>query len=41
MGGTRGLPVGRELDGLDVGGFVSPGLVGLDVIGASVGDVDG
>ena len=41
VGADKGIPVGRELDGRDVGGFVSPAFVGLAVIGASVGDVDG
>ena len=40
-GRANGWPVGRELDGRDVGGFVSPAFVGLAVIGASVGRDDG
>ena len=41
VGSDKGVPVGRELLGFPVGGFVSPGLVGLAVIGASVGREDG
>jgi hypothetical protein len=41
VGSVKGEVVGRELVGLEVGGLVSPCLVGLDVIGASVGEDDG
>ena len=40
-GDAIGCRVGRELVGLEVGGLVSPGFVGLLVTGASVGDTEG
>ena len=40
-GRDRGWPVGRELDGFDVGGFVKPFFVGLEVTGARVGREEG